>query len=177
MGEKLSPCRNNLSRYTSWDLVPLGMKWACTCAGKGNVFHSLRRVRRWSTVCGVAGLVVVAAFRDCHSLFSRSSVCLSQKYTSSCTCSIHRCLSCTGPEIPRCFKSPLKPSLQETDGGEATKELHHKLKDVCVCRASVSYNEMQEADSINLCLPSRLHEKHRCRELGYQGCLQHGQQT
>ena len=29
----------NLSEYTSSDLVPLDMMWACTCAGKGDVVY------------------------------------------------------------------------------------------------------------------------------------------
>ena len=35
--EKLAACTNNSSQYSCSDLVPLGMKWACTCAGRGNV--------------------------------------------------------------------------------------------------------------------------------------------
>ena len=36
VGEKSASCRNHLSRYNCSDLVLLVMKWACTCAGKGD---------------------------------------------------------------------------------------------------------------------------------------------
>ena len=43
-GEKFASCRNNVSGYTSADLVQLEMKWPCTCAGKGCVVHSMKSV-------------------------------------------------------------------------------------------------------------------------------------
>ena len=40
-GEKFASCRHNVSGCTCSDLVPVDLKWACTCAGKGDVVHSL----------------------------------------------------------------------------------------------------------------------------------------
>ena len=43
--ENLAPCKHNSSRCSCSDLVPLGMKWACTCAGTKDVGHS-----QWSVL-------------------------------------------------------------------------------------------------------------------------------
>ena len=57
-GEKLASCMHNLCWYTCSELLPLGMKWACTCAGKEMWFTHFGEWR-WSTVCCFAGLLVV----------------------------------------------------------------------------------------------------------------------
>ena len=40
-GELFASCRKNLAKSSCAGLVPLEMKWACTCTGKRNVVHSL----------------------------------------------------------------------------------------------------------------------------------------
>ena len=51
-GKKFASCSNNVSKYTSSDLVQLQMQRACTCAGKGFVVHfSNKRVH--GCACGV----------------------------------------------------------------------------------------------------------------------------
>ena len=54
----LASCKKHLPRYSCASLVPLGMKWACVCAGKKNALGV-----GW---CNVSVLCVLCDVVYCH---------------------------------------------------------------------------------------------------------------
>ena len=91
--KKLAPCRNISSGFSCSDLMPIGMKWVCICAGRGDVVDSRCSVSLkpscricWCMCCGLPccrGGSTIDLLERMSSLSSSSSVLSSFAPSSS----------------------------------------------------------------------------------------------